>query len=217
MGEILNIRGLCLIYNIIKCNKKIIVIRKTKDTRKCFSPKLTVIGADWPLKKVAFMVSLPKTQVNSLQNLQSHLQTNSFTLTEDTMKKISDLVNHQLTQSVKSYDKLSLSVYEMLHLNKEKHNLWVVVKQQQLTLLTDNPYLGTQLRYEQDNIRNALNRQYLLELKKSKVKIVPPTAKRQRIKEKRFVITTKTTKILGSIADEIEDKELRDSLKNLGK
>ena len=133
------------------------------------------------------------------------------------MKKISDLVNHQLTQSVKSYDKLSLSVYEMLHLNKEKHNLWVVVKQQQLTLLTDNPYLGTQLRYEQDNIRNALNRQYLLELKKSKVKIVPPTAKRQRIKEKRFVITTKTTKILGSIADEIEDKELRDSLKNLGK
>ena len=133
------------------------------------------------------------------------------------MKKISDLVNHQLTKSIKSYDKLSDSVYEMLHLNKTKHNLWVVVKQQQLTILTDNPYLGTQLRYEQDNIRIALNRQYLLELKNSKVKIVPPKAKLKKVKEERFIITTKTTQILNTIADEIDDEELRNSLKNLGK
>ena len=133
------------------------------------------------------------------------------------MKKVSDLVNHQLTRSIKSYDKLSNSVYEMLHLNKDKHKVWVVVKQQQLTLLTDNPYLATQLRYQQDNIRDKLNRQYLLELKTSKVKILPPTAERPKIKEDRFVITEKTSEVLGSIAQMIDDEELRESLKKLGK
>ncbi len=132
------------------------------------------------------------------------------------MKRLNDLVNNQLAKSVKSYDRLSNSVYKLLHLNKKKHNLWVVVRQQQLTLMTDNPYLGTQLRYQQDNIREALNREYLLELKKSKVKIVPPTASREIIKEERFVISEQTGKTLESIANMIEDKELSESLRQLG-
>jgi len=132
------------------------------------------------------------------------------------MKRLNDLVNNQLAKSVKSYDRLSDSVYKLLHLNKKKHNLWVVVRQQQLTLMTDNPYLGTQLRYQQDNIREALNREYLLELKKSKVKIVPPTAAREIIKEERFIISEQTGKTLESIANMIEDKELSESLRQLG-
>ena len=132
------------------------------------------------------------------------------------MKKLSDLVNRQLAQSVKSYDKLSHSVYKLLHLNKEKHKLWVVVKQQQLTLMTDNPYLGTQLRYQQDNIREALNREYLLELKKTRVKIIPPTAIKENNKAERFIISEKTGKMLSSIAELIEDEELSQSLKQLG-
>lgn len=128
------------------------------------------------------------------------------------MKKITDLVNNQLIRSIKSYDKLSDSVYEMLHLNKEKHNVWVVIKQQQLTIMTDNPYLGTQLRYQQDNIRDNLNRQYLLELKKSKVKIVPPRAERQKAKKEHFIINESTGRVLESIANDIEDDELRESL-----
>ena len=133
------------------------------------------------------------------------------------MKTISELVNSQLTRSAKSYDKLSQSVYKLLHLNPEKHNVWVVVKQQQLTIMTDNPYLGTQLRYQQDAIRDALNRQYLLELKKTKVKIIPPRAEKPKVIEKRFIITEKAGTILSCIADQIEDKELRASLKKLGK
>jgi len=128
------------------------------------------------------------------------------------MKRITDLVNNQLIRSIKSYDKLSDSVYEMLHLNKEKHNVWVVIKQQQLTIMTDNPYLGTQLRYQQDNIRDNLNRLYLLELKKSKVKIVPPRAKNEKAKKERFIINEKTGRVLKSIANDIEDDELRESL-----
>ena len=128
------------------------------------------------------------------------------------MKKINDLVNSNLIRSVHSYQKLADSVYEILHLNKDKHNVWVVVKQQQLTILTDNPYLATQLRYQQDNIRDIINRKYLLELKKSKVKIVAPKGVKKAKKSGRFLINENTGRILEQIANDIEDKELRDSL-----
>ncbi len=133
------------------------------------------------------------------------------------MKKISNFVNHQLTRSIESYDKLSLFVYKLLHLDQKKHNVWVVIKQQKLTIMTDNPYLGTQLRYQQDNIRDALNREFLLELKLSKVKIIPPKSENVKKKTQRFVISERTGRVLSCIAEDIEDEELRESLKKLGR
>ncbi len=133
------------------------------------------------------------------------------------MKSINQLVNSQLTRSIENYDKLSAFVYELMHLNKSKHNLWVVVKQQQLTLLTDNPYLGTQLRYQQQNICTEMNRRFLLELKTSKVKIVPPTATPNKVEQELYTIGDKASGILASIAEEIDDKELKDSLLKLAK
>lgn len=133
------------------------------------------------------------------------------------MKNINRLVNSQLVRSIESYDKLSQTVYELLHLNKEKHNLWVVIKQQNLTILTDNPYLGTQLQYQQQNICDELNRQYLLQLKNTKVKIIPPKGERKVSKEKCYVISDKAGQVLASIADDIEDEELKESLIKLSK
>lgn len=135
----------------------------------------------------------------------------------DTMKKASNYVNAQLVRSTETYDRLSDEVYKLMHLNKLKHNVWVVVKQQQLTILTDNPYLGTQLKYQQQTICNELNKRFLLELKKTKVKIIPPTAKRKKENEARFVISEKTGNILENIAKDIEDEGLRASLIQLAK
>ena len=134
-----------------------------------------------------------------------------------TMKNFNQLVNSQLTRSIKNYDKLSSFVYELMHLDKNKHNLWVVVKQQQLTLLTDNPYLATQLRYQQETICTEMNRRFLLELKSSKVKIVPPTAHLKAAKQELYKIGDKASGILASIANEIDDDELKASLLKLAK
>ena len=131
------------------------------------------------------------------------------------MKNINDLVNSQLVESIKSYDKLSNAVYDFLHLNKQKHNVWVVVKQQQLTLLTDNPYLATQLRYQQQNICLHLNQKFLMQLKTIKVKIVPPEGTKKKAEESNFIISDKASGILAGIADEIDDEELKKSLLNL--
>jgi len=131
------------------------------------------------------------------------------------MKNINELVNSQLVESIKSYDKLSNSVYDFLHLNKQKHKLWVVVKQQQLTLLTDNPYLATQLRYQQQNICLHLNQKFLMQLKTITVKIVPPEGIREKVEESNFIISDKASGILAGIADEIDDEELKKSLLKL--
>lgn len=131
------------------------------------------------------------------------------------MKNFKHLVNTELTKSIENYDKLSAYVYELMHLDKQKHNVWVVTKRQQLTLMTDNPYLGTQLRYQQAAICEGLNRKFLMELKTAKVKIVPPTAKLENTKQDLYTIGGKASEILASIANEIEDDELKNSLLKL--
>jgi len=131
------------------------------------------------------------------------------------MKNINELVNSQLTTRIKNYDKLSNFVYELLHLNKSKHKIWVVAKRNKLTLLTDNPYLGTQIRYQQQTICDEINRKFLMELNQVHVKLVPPTSSLQRPKEERFKISENTGSVLASIAEEIDDAELKQSLIDL--
>ncbi len=133
------------------------------------------------------------------------------------MKNINQLVNSQLTGSIKNYDKLSDFVYKLMHLDKSKHNLWVITKQQQLTLLTDNPYLGTQLQYQMNVICAEINKHFLLQLKKTKVKIVPPSATPVKPDNKLYEIGEKASMILANIAEEIDDEELKMSLLKLTK
>ena len=133
------------------------------------------------------------------------------------MKNISHLVNANLVRSIENHDKLSAAVYSLLHLNKEKHNVWVVVKQNQLTIMTDNPYLGTQLQYQQQNICDHLNQQFLLQLRSTKVRIIPPSTKASPKQGENFMISNKAGKILATIAEDIEDEALKESLLALSK
>jgi len=131
------------------------------------------------------------------------------------MKNINDLVNSQLTSSIKTNDKLSDFVYGLLHLNKNKHNLWVICKQQKLTLLTDNPFLATQISYQKDNICKELNQNFIINMKTVKVKIIPPTGSKEKIIEERFIMNKKTAGVLQDIAQTIEDVEIKELLISL--
>lgn len=131
------------------------------------------------------------------------------------MKNFQHLVNSELTKSIENYDKLSNFVYELMHLDKKKHNVWVVAKRQNLTLMTDNPYLGTQLRYQQNAICDAVNRKFLMELKTCKLKIIPPTTDIKKKEQDLYKIGSKASEVLTTIANEIEDEELKKSLLKL--
>lgn len=131
------------------------------------------------------------------------------------MKNFKHLVNTELTNNIEKHDKLSAFVYKLMYLDSKKHNVWVVTKRLQLTLMTDNPYLGTQLRYQQTAICEALNRNFLMELKTIKVKIIPPTTEFKKKKQDLYTIGAKAGDILTSIANEIKDDELKASLLKL--
>jgi len=131
------------------------------------------------------------------------------------MKNFQHLVNTELTKSIENYDKLSNFIYEMMHLDKNKHNVWVVAKLQKLTIMTDNPYLGTQVRYQQNAICDALNRNFLMELKQSKIKIIPPTVALKKEEKDLYAIGNQASQVLRNIANEIEDKDLKNSLLKL--
>ena len=131
------------------------------------------------------------------------------------MKNFKHLVNSELTKSIENYDKLSAFVYDLMHLDQKKHNVWVVTKRHQLTLMTDNPYLGTQLRYQQNTICDALNRQFLMELKTSNVKIIPPSTELQKKQQDLYTIGEDASLVLKNIASEIEDEDLKESLLKL--
>lgn len=128
------------------------------------------------------------------------------------MKTLQHLVNADLAKSVENYDKLSTFVYELMHLDKTKHKVWVVTKQHQLTIMTDNPYLATQLRYQQNAICTALNQQFLLELKTVQVKIIPPSVSIEQKKAPIFRVSEKASEVLSTIANDIEDEGLKESL-----
>ena len=131
------------------------------------------------------------------------------------MKNFKYLVNSDLTKSIESYDKLSTFIYQLMHLDSKKHNVWVVTKRQQLTLMTDNPYIATQLRYQQATICDALNRKFLMQLKTVNVKIIPPTGELEKKKQDLYKVGKNASKSLTSIANDIEDDELRLALLKL--
>ena len=131
------------------------------------------------------------------------------------MKNFKHLVNSELTKSIENYDKLSAYVYELMHIDSKRHNVWVVTKRQELSLMTDNPYLGTQLRYQQSTICDALNKKFLMQLKTVKVKIIPPSMATPKKKQDLYTVGSKASEILASIANEIEDQELKASLLKL--
>lgn len=133
----------------------------------------------------------------------------------NTMKNINDLIHSQMTSSIKTNDKLSNFVYGLLHLKKEKHNLWVISKQQKLTILTDNPYLATQINYQKDTICKELNRKFLMNLKHTNVKIVPPTGTKEKKQEECFKMSGKTAEMMQDIANNIEDTDLKKQLMRL--
>jgi hypothetical protein len=131
------------------------------------------------------------------------------------MKKLRSLVNADIARSINIQDKLSKMVYEILDIDINAHNIWAVVKQQQLTLVTDHPIMATQLNFQKDMIRDQLNRRLLLELKSAQIKIAPPKAMRKIPKGKRFVISETSAKSLQGIAEMIDDDELKESLLQL--
>jgi len=132
------------------------------------------------------------------------------------MKQSKQFAFKHLGLHLNELNDLADSVARLLHIDRSIHTLWVSIVKNKLLLMTDDSSFATQLRFQQDVIRLHLNQKLLIKLKSVKIKII--TIKhhsKEEAKDKFFQITPQTASILSCIADDIEDVEIRESLKKL--
>ena len=134
------------------------------------------------------------------------------------MKQPKQLVTKRITEQLQKINGLSDRVASVIQINRNKHTLWANIEKNKLIIMTDNSSFATQLRFQQDVIRQQINQQLLIKLKSIKIKLIaPPVQAKQEVGEKCFQISSQTTDILSYIAESIDDEKLRGSLKKLGR
>lgn len=131
------------------------------------------------------------------------------------MKNVRSLVDKNLIERLHSVDNLSHLIYHILNISPEQHHLWAVRDRRTLTVMTDSQMLATQLHYQQQRILEHINHNSSLALDKMKVKMTMPAVRQRRAPKAAYTMSARNAKILSSIADTIEDEELRESLQRL--
>ena len=133
------------------------------------------------------------------------------------MEKLGIHTQPYITQRLKQFDELQKTIIKILGIELEDTSLWAVVSKQQLTIFTDNPLLATQVKYQQRKICTHLNNVYNINLGSVHTKLIPAKIASKPVKIVRKKLKKTTLDALSSIADNIEDKELKQILKNISK
>jgi hypothetical protein len=121
------------------------------------------------------------------------------------MKDITKLPNTYLSQSINNIDKLSETVRMHLGIVNEQMPLYVVIKQQVVSLIVESPILANQLKYQQADILNHINRTFLREFKQINVKIAPPVMQPKVVTIEHKPLSKGITSMLDSIRDELKN------------
>lgn len=137
---------------------------------------------------------------------------------ETKMKQPKQLVTQRITERLQEINGLSDMVASVIHINRNNHTLWASIEKNKLVIMTDDSAFATQLRFQQDVIRQYINQQLLIKLKSIKIKLIAPVPQPlSEAEEKCFRISSQTSDILSYIAEDVDDDELRASLQKLGK
>ena len=121
------------------------------------------------------------------------------------MKDMAKLPNTFLNQSINNIDKLSEAVRIYLGVVNTQMTLHVVIKQQVVSLIVESPIFANQLKYQQHDILNHLNRTFLREFKQINVKLAPPVMKPKKVVLEHKPLSKGITNMLDSIRDELDN------------
>jgi len=121
------------------------------------------------------------------------------------MKEISKIPNTYLNQSISNIDKLSETVRIQLGIAHTNMPLYVVVKQQVISLIVESPIFANQLKYQQHDILNHINRTLLREFKQVNVKLAPPVMQTKKATIEHTPLSKGITKMLDSVRDELDN------------
>lgn len=132
------------------------------------------------------------------------------------MHKLDFHITSVISQRLKQLDELRDSIIDILPIDAQNIKMWPVLSKGKLTLFTDDIMLATQVRYQQKNICTHLNSAYKLNIRAVNTKLIPPTIASQPVKDQSPPLDKSTSNTLSIIANEIEDSELKQILKNIG-
>lgn len=130
------------------------------------------------------------------------------------MKRLGLHTHFDITQRLSQLDELRHSIIGILNIPTDT-KLWPVISKQQLIVFTENPIFATQIKYQQKKICSHLNNIHMLQLRAVHTKLIPSTIASEAVKIKPAPLKSSTSKALYSIANQIEDIELKQLLKSI--
>ncbi|MGV6810021.1 MAG: hypothetical protein ACWA5U_09110 [bacterium] len=133
------------------------------------------------------------------------------------MKTASEWVNPQLIQRLQEIDELKITICQSLQLEPNNISLWPVLGRKSLTVLTDSHVLATQLHYQKHWILMSLKKKHAINLTAMNIKFVSPTKARPIMKKNPTKPVKSVQNTVNSIAQRINDDDLRNALLNLMK
>lgn len=131
------------------------------------------------------------------------------------MKQANHLPNTYLYESIKNFDRLSHCVQQFLKVDPKQFKLFVVGRQQVVTIVVENSILANQLRYQQQDVLKHINHTFLSQFKEVKIKLVPPQMTPIVEPKPRKELSKEVSSILMSMAEGLEDEELKASLQRI--
>lgn len=130
------------------------------------------------------------------------------------MEKINHLINRDITERLEQLDELTAEVGNFLAL-PVTGRVWPVLKNQRLTLFTDDSHLATQIRFQQQLLGKHLSKRLNLKISGVNIKLISfPLASKVR-KNNSFCMSSQAVLVMQGIAGSMEDKELRQAILNL--
>lgn len=130
------------------------------------------------------------------------------------MKKINNLIRANIMGRLQETDTIVGLIAQFLKLPLE-NRLWVVSKPHRLTLLTDDTYLATQLRFQRIQLCQFLNKYLTTAIREVDIKVISLPLTRVDEKTGGFHLSADTANVMNSIAQGIEDQELREAVMQL--
>lgn len=131
------------------------------------------------------------------------------------MKQANHLPNTYLYESIKNFDRLSQCVQQYLRIDAKQFKLFVVARQQVVTVVVESAILANQLRYQQQEVLKHINHTFLSQFKEVKIKLVPPQMTPVVEAKPRKELSKEVSAILMSMAEGFDDEELKASLQRI--
>lgn len=130
------------------------------------------------------------------------------------MKRINYWIAPQIAERLEQQDKLSIEISQFLSLTAEDR-IWPILKNHRLTLLTDDPQLALQARFQQKTLSNHLSKRLNLKISALHIKLISLPFASFEQENNSFQLSDNAAQIVRSIAQGITDSELQACLLQL--